>query len=260
MVKIFDSHTHLNDTPFAGQEALFVERAAALGVVKMAIVGSNPTLNEGALKLARDFPNLYAVIGWHPEDAKNFDAAAEATLRQQLREPKVVAVGEIGLDYHWDSSPRDVQRQVFAKQLQIAKAFDLPVSIHSRDALEDTYEILQAAQMPAGRIILHSFNATPDWAPKFLDLGAYLSFSGVITFKKAAYLRETVKQAPLDKLLVETDAPYLAPMPYRGRQNEPGYTYYTVRQIATTLGLPVATIAAQTYRNTLKVFGLEADK
>ncbi|MFC6316153.1 TatD family hydrolase [Lapidilactobacillus achengensis] len=257
MVKIFDTHTHLNDTPFAGQEASFVRHAAALGVVKLANVGSNQTLNEGALRLAAEFPNAYAIIGWHPDDAKDYDTAAAAWLRANCQRPKVVAIGEIGLDYHWDASPRPVQRQVFAAQLALAKALDLPVSIHSRDALADTYAILAAAQLPPQRIIMHSFNATPEWVPQFLDLGAYLSFSGVITFKNAAYLRESLAQVPLDRLLVETDAPYLTPMPHRGQQNEPGYTRYVAAGIAQTLDLPLATIAQQTYRNALRVFGLE---
>ena len=126
-MKIFDSHTHLNDEAFLGQEATYVQRAAQLGVVKMAMVGSNTKLNAGALKLAANFPQLYAIIGWHPEDAKDFDAVAEQELRQQLQLPKVIAVGEIGLDYHWDTSPRGVQRTVFRKQLALAKELDLPV-------------------------------------------------------------------------------------------------------------------------------------
>ncbi|WP_261806556.1 TatD family hydrolase [Lapidilactobacillus luobeiensis] len=260
MVKIFDTHTHLNDLTFVGQEASLMDRAARLGVVKVANVGSNQALNEGALRLAGMFPNAYVIVGWHPDDAKDYNAAAAAWLQAQLHQPKVIAIGEIGLDYHWDASPRPVQRRVFAEQLALAKAADLPVSIHSREALADTYQILQQAGLPPQRIIMHSFNAEPEWVNKFLDLGAYLSFSGVITFKNAAYLRESLRQVPLDKLLVETDAPYLTPMPHRGQQNEPGYTRYVVAGIAQSLGLPLATIAAQTYRNALKVFGLEATK
>ncbi|WP_125607893.1 TatD family hydrolase [Lapidilactobacillus bayanensis] len=256
-MKIFDSHTHLNDEAFAGQEALYVQRAEQLGVVKMAMVGSNAILNAGALRLASEFRQLYAIIGWHPEDAKDFDQVAEQQLREQLRLPKVIAVGEIGLDYHWDTSPREVQCEVFRQQLAIAKDYHLPVSIHTREALQDTYDILKAAQLPAGQIVMHSFNAESKWVKPFLDLGAYLSYSGVVTFKNAAYLRESLQQTPLDKLLVETDAPYLTPMPYRGKMNEPGYTYYVVEGIAKALGLPTATIAQQTYRNTLKVFHLE---
>lgn len=259
MVKVFDTHTHLNDEAFLGQEAEFVAHAAQLGVVKMAIVGSNTVLNRGAVKLAEQFDQLYAIVGWHPEDAKNFDAAAEAELKHQLQLPKVIAIGEIGLDYHWDTSPREVQREVFAKQLALAKALDLPVSIHSREALQETYDLLKAANLPAGRIIMHSFNAESSWVKPFLDLGAYLSYSGVVTFKNADYLRESLRQTPLDKLLVETDAPYLTPMPYRGRQNEPGYSYYVATGIADTLGLPVATIAQQTYRNAHEVFNLSLE-
>lgn len=257
MVKVFDSHTHLNDEAFLGKEADYIKHAEQLGVVKMAIVGSNTQLNQGALELAAHFPQLYAIVGWHPEDSKNFDAEAEKELRQQLTQPKVIAVGEIGLDYHWDTSPRDVQRRVFAEQLEIAQEFNLPVSIHSREALQDTYDILQAANLADGKIIMHSFNAEPEWVAKFLNLGAYLSYSGVVTFKNADYLRESLKQTPLDKLLVETDAPYLTPMPFRGKQNEPGFSYYVTAGIAQTLGLPVATIAQQTYRNALEVFNLE---
>lgn len=259
-MKIFDSHTHLNDEAFAGQEAEYVKHARELDVVKMAMVGSNHDLNVGALRLAAEFPELYAIVGWHPEDAKNFDQHAETELRQQLTLPKVIAVGEIGLDYHWDTSPRDVQRLVFAQQLEIAKEFNLPVSIHTREALQDTYDILKSAKLPTGRIIMHSFNAEPEWVERFLDLGAYLSYSGVVTFKNAEYLRDSLKQTPLDKLLVETDAPYLTPVPYRGRQNEPGYTRYVVEGIADTLAIPVEVVAQHTYDNAINVFHLEDDK
>lgn len=256
-IELFDSHTHLNDRPFANQEADYVQRAAVLGVNKMAIVGSNTELNQGAITLAHRFKSLYAIIGWHPEDAKDYTPAAAAKLREQLStEDKVVAIGEIGLDYHWNTTPKDVQKRVFAEQLALAKSLHYPVSIHTRDALADTYQLLKAAALPAGQIIMHSFNAPPEWVGKYLDLGAYLSFSGVITFKNTAYLRESLKQVPLDRLLVETDAPYLTPVPHRGQQNQPGFARYVAAGIAQTLQLPLETIADKTYQNACRVFNL----
>ncbi|EPC49646.1 putative deoxyribonuclease YabD, partial [Lacticaseibacillus paracasei subsp. paracasei Lpp7] len=144
---IFDSHTHLNDTPYQGKEAEYIENARQLGVKKMAIVGSDTALNAGALALAHQYDNLYVIVGWHPESSKDYDAAKEALLIKQLADSKVVALGEIGLDYHWDTSPREIQRRVFRRQLEIARSLKIPVSIHSRDAFDDTYDILKKAHV-----------------------------------------------------------------------------------------------------------------
>lgn len=257
-MQIFDSHTHLNDTPFAGQEEAYIERARQLGVTKMAIVGSNAQLNQGALDLAHRFSNLYAIIGWHPEDVLTYSPKAEEKLAAQLQQPKVVALGEIGLDYHWDQEHHQQQQALFRKQIELAQAYHLPISVHTRDAMADTYDILKAAHVERYGGIMHSFNGSTEWLQKFLDLGMMISFSGVVSFKNAPLVHQAAQAVPLDRMLVETDAPYLTPTPYRGKQNEPGYTRYVVEAIAKLRDVSVAEIAAQTYQNTTQFFKVQA--
>lgn len=258
-MRIFDSHTHLNSEEFIQEVPRYLQQAADLGVTRMAIVGSNTQLNADAIKLAETYPQLVAIVGWHPEDAKNYDQAAEKLLIGQLQHPKVVALGEIGLDYHWDTSPQDVQRQVFARQVAIAKEMQLPISVHNRDAFEDTYKILKAADIRDTGGVMHSFNGDPEWLKRFLDLGMHISYSGVASFKNAREVHESVKQTPLTQMLVETDAPYLTPEPYRGKQNEPGYTRYVVEAIAKLRETTPEIIAAQTYQNAEEFFKIEKD-
>ena len=258
-MRIFDSHTHLNSEEFIQEVPRYLQQAADLDVTRMAIVGSNTQLNADAIKLAETYPQLVAIVGWHPEDAKNYDQAAEKLLIEQVQHPKVVALGEIGLDYHWDTSPQDVQRQVFARQVAIAKEMQLQISVHNRDAFEDTYKILKAADIRDTGGVMHSFNGDPEWLKRFLDLGMHISYSGVASFKNAREVHESVKQTPLTQMLVETDAPYLTPEPYRGKQNEPGYTWYVVEAIAKLRETTPEIIAAQTYQNAEEFFKIEKD-
>ncbi len=255
-MQIFDSHTHLNDTPYAGKEAEFVQQAADLDVKKMAIVGSDTNLNAGAMRLAAEFPNLYAIVGWHPESSKDYTQAAEKLLIEQLADSKTVALGEIGLDYHWDSSPREIQRRVFKRQLEIARDLHIPVSIHSRDAFEDSYDILKAAHLEDFGGIMHSFTGDAEWAKKFLDLGMYVSYSGIVSFKNAPEEHESVQVIPEDRLLVETDAPYLTPTPHRGEQNQPGFTHFVVDAVAKYREDTPEHIAAITWQNAHRIFNI----
>lgn len=255
-MQIFDSHTHLNDTPYAGREVEFVQQAADLDVKKMAIVGSDTNLNAGAMRLAAEFPNLYAIVGWHPESSKDYTEAAEKLLIEQLADSKTVALGEIGLDYHWDSSPREIQRRVFKRQLEIARDLHIPVSIHSRDAFEDSYDILKAAHLEDFGGIMHSFTGDAEWAKKFLDLGMYVSYSGIVSFKNAPQEHESVQVIPGDRLLVETDAPYLTPTPHRGEQNQPGFTHFVVDAVAKYREDTPEHIAAITWQNAHRIFNI----
>lgn len=255
-MQIFDSHTHLNDTPYAGHEAEFVQQALDLDVKKMAIVGSDTNLNAGAMRLAAEFPNLYAIVGWHPESSKDYTPATEKLLIEQLADPKTVALGEIGLDYHWDSSPREIQRRVFKRQLEIARDLHIPVSIHSRDAFEDSYDILKAAHLEDFGGIMHSFTGDAEWAKKFLDLGMYVSYSGIVSFKNAPEEHESVQVVPEDRLLVETDAPYLTPTPHRGEQNQPGFTHFVVDAVAKYREDTPEHIAAITWQNAHRIFNI----
>ncbi|CAM3066516.1 TatD family hydrolase [Lactiplantibacillus plajomi] len=256
-MRIFDSHTHLNSEEFIQAVPRFLEQARDLDVVRMAIVGSNTQLNADAIKLAETYPELVAIVGWHPEDSKNYTKETEKVLVEQLQRPKVVALGEIGLDYHWDTSPQDTQRRVFARQVAIAKEMGIPISVHNRDAFEDTYKILKAADIRDTGGVMHSFNGDPEWLKRFLDLGMHISYSGVASFKNAHEVHDSVRATPLDRLLVETDAPYLTPEPYRGKQNQPAYTRYVVEAVAKLRGTTPDAIATQTYQNAEDLFKIE---
>ena len=256
-MEIFDSHTHLNDAPFDGRHAEEIEKAQSLGVIKMNIVGSNYQLNDAAIALADKFDSCYATIGWHPDDAAEFDAAAEDYLLSAAKNPKVIAIGEIGLDYHWMVRPKEEQAAVFRQQIQISKQVKLPFQVHTRDALADTYTIIKDEGVGPAGAIMHSFSGSLEDAERFIALGMLISFSGVVTFKNARNVQETAANLPLDKILVETDAPYLAPIPFRGKENTPGYTRYVVEKVAELRGLTVEEVAAATTENALKIFGLE---
>ena len=255
-MEIFDSHTHLNDAPFRGKEDVYLERAKELGVVKSAVAGQDPEFNERAINLSQRFDNLYAIVGYCPDVAKDYDQKAEDKLVEQLKEPKTVALGEIGLDYYWDESPREVQRKVFARQLDLAHSLKMPVNIHTRDAFEDTYQVLKDSHVGEYGGIIHNFNGDPEWLKKFLDLGMMVSFSGAVSFTKAVDVHASAKVVPWDKFLIETDAPYLTPKPYRGKQNETGYVRYVAEAIADLRGSSVEEVAKHTFENTMRAYGI----
>lgn len=254
---IFDSHTHLNAEQFNEDIPETVEKAKELGVTKMAVVGFDHETIEKSLELNQQYSGIYSIIGWHPTEAGSYTAAVERQLQEQLTLPKVVALGEIGLDYYWMEDPKEVQEKVFRRQIAIAREMNFPISVHTRDALEDTYQILKDEKIQNVGGIMHSFSGDEEWAQRFLDLGMHISFSGVVTFKKATDVQAAAKVVPLDKMLVETDAPYLAPVPYRGKRNEPGYTRYVAEKIAELRELPFERIAEHTWQNAHRLFRIE---
>ena len=213
---------------------------------------------ERALELVDEYDQLYATIGWHPTEAGTYTEEIEAYLLDKLKHPKVVALGEIGLDYHWMTASKEVQEQVFRRQIQLSKDLDLPFVVHTRDALEDTYEIIKTEGVGPRGGIMHSFSGTLEWAEKFVALGMTISFSGVVTFKKATDIQEAARELPLDKILVETDAPYLAPVPKRGRENKTAYTRYVVDFIADLRGMTTEELAVATTANAECIFGLDS--
>ena len=255
---LFDSHTHLNAEQFNDEIPETVERAKELGVTEMAVVGFETPTIEKSLALSQTYEGIYSIIGWHPTEAGSYTKEIEEKLIQQLTLPKVVALGEIGLDYHWMEDLKDVQNKVFRRQIAIAKEMNLPISIHTREALEDTYKVLKEEDIRSIGGIMHSFSGDDEWAKRFLDLGMHVSFSGVVSFKNAPEVQAAAKVVPLDKLLVETDAPYLAPMPYRGKRNEPGYTRYVAEKVAELRDLSLAEIAQQTTENAHRLFRIGA--
>jgi TatD DNase family protein len=243
-----DSHCHL-DYPDMVDEA--VARARQAGVTRMISVGTDVAHSRAAIEQASAHEEVWATAGVHPHDAsQGVDGLAEL-----LRLPRVVAVGECGLDYHYDKSPREAQRDAFAHQIALAHEHDLALVVHTREAWDDTFDLLQAGGVPP-RTVFHCFTGGPAEARKALDLGAWLSFSGIVTFKNAADVREAAALCPLDRLLVETDAPFLAPVPHRGRPNEPAYVPLVGQAVAEVKGLAPEDVAVATWAGAEAVFQL----
>jgi TatD DNase family protein len=222
--------------------------------------GEGPPDLEVAIRLAEQYDSVRATVGIHPHDARKADAASFDRLAELCGHPRVLALGEIGLDYHYDNSPREIQREVFVNQMQIARQAGKPIVIHSRDAWEDTIELLETHWRPGGLGgIMHCFSGGVEQAREALDLGFWISFAGVVTFPRAEQLREAAAAVPLDRLLVETDAPYLTPEPYRKiRRNEPRYVVETARKVAAARGMEYEELAAATSRNFCALFDLPA--
>jgi TatD DNase family protein len=244
-VSLVDSHCHLDDEKFDADRAQVIERALAAGVEMMMAIGTGGELDV-AIQQAERYPFIYATIGVHPHDAAKATPDTFARLRDLAVHPKVLAIGEIGLDYHYDFSPRDVQRSVFERQLELAAEFGKPIVIHTREAWEDT--MAQVTSLPHGGI-MHCFTGDAVQARQALDLGFHLSFGGVLTFPKAESLRQAAQITPEDRLLVETDCPYLAPVPHRGKRNEPAFVVDTARRLAEVRGVAPESIAECTTRN-----------
>lgn len=248
-MKLVDSHVHLDDAKFDPDRDATIERALAAGVECMMAIGTGngPPDLEVAVRQADRYPFIYATIGVHPHDASKATPETFARMRQLAAHPKVLAVGEIGLDYHYDFSPRDVQRAVFQQQLALAAECAKPIVIHTREAWDDTLAILRAHWRGAG--IMHCFTGGEAQARQALDLGLHLSFGGVLTFPKADAVRQAARAAPLDRILIETDCPYLAPVPHRGKRNEPAFVVETARRLAEVRGDTPEAIAQATTRN-----------
>jgi TatD DNase family protein len=248
-VTLVDSHCHLDDERFEADRDQVIERALAAGVTRLLAVGTGggPPDLEAGIRLAEAWPFVYASVGVHPHDAAKAAPETYGRLRELLAHPKVLALGEIGLDYHYNFSPPQVQREVFRRQLELAAEVDKPVIVHTREAWDDLLRILREEWTGEG--IMHCFTGGPEEARQALAMGFHLSFAGVITFPKAHPIRDAAALTPDDRLLVETDAPYLAPVPYRGKRNEPAMMVETVRALAEVRGADTARIAALTTGN-----------
>jgi TatD DNase family protein len=249
-VKLVDSHCHLDDEQFAADRDAAIERARAAGVERMLAIGTGdgpPDLKAG-IRLADQYPFIYATIGVHPHNAAKATEQTLTDLAELESHPKALAIGEIGLDYHYDFSPRDVQRRVFIDQLQLAARASKPIVIHTREAWDDTLAVIREHGLPYGGI-MHCFTGGPKEAEQALALGFHLSFGGIVTFPKAQEIRDAAALTPADRLLVETDAPYLAPVPHRGKRNEPALIVETVRRLAEIRGTTPEDIAGITTRN-----------
>lgn len=253
--RLIDTHTHVQLGHFAQDREQTLERAAAAGVARMVEIGYDLASSRAAVELAEERAETYAAVGIQPHYAVEADESWLAEVRQLAEHPKVIAIGEIGLDYYHDRAPHDQQERLFHDQLRLARELRLPVVIHSREAQADTVRILRdAARGQAG--IMHSFSGDWEYAEACLEVGFLLSFSGPVTFPKATALHDVARRAPLDRILTETDCPYLAPHPFRGKRNEPAYVRLVAGRIAALRELPLDEVAEAVWRNAARIFNL----
>lgn len=253
---LFDTHAHLNAEQYNDDLKEVMERAQAAGVSNIVVVGFDRVTINRAMELAERHDFIYACVGWHPVDAIDMTEEDLNWIEELASHPKVVALGEMGLDYHWDKSPHDIQKEVFRKQIRLAKKVKLPIVIHNRDATSDIVEILkdEGAEEVGG--IMHCFSGSVEIAKQCLDMNFYISLGGPVTFKNAKKPKEVALEVPLDKLLIETDCPYLTPHPYRGQRNEPSYVKLVAMEIAEIKGLTFEEIAKATSDNAKRLFGI----
>ncbi|MBI5666128.1 MAG: YchF/TatD family DNA exonuclease [Nitrospirae bacterium] len=250
---MIDTHCHLDMGPFDDDRAEVIKRAEDAGIKYLINAGSDRNGNIKGLELSKEYPNVYSSIGIHPHDAKTLDESLYKELKKWAKEPKVVAVGEIGLDYHYLHSTKGVQIEAFKKQLALAKGLGLPVIVHSREAKNDTLRVLREESADI-QGVLHCFSGDMDMAEKAMELGFCISIAGPVTFKNAAELREVVKLVPDDFLLIETDAPYLSPVPLRGKRNEPSFLKHTAEVVADIRGIDISDLARITTYNAMRLF------
>ncbi|PKR77488.1 hydrolase TatD [Halalkalibacillus sediminis] len=253
---LFDTHVHLNADQFMDDRDEVIKRAQEEGVSRMVVVGFDRKTIPLAMEIAEEYDFIYAAVGWHPVDAIDMQDEDLKWIEELAEHPKVVAIGEMGLDYHWDKSPADVQKEVFRKQIALAKKVNLPIIIHNREATEDIVQILREEN--AGEIggIMHCYNDVVDYAKECLDMGFYISLGGPVTFKNATDPKIVAEEVPMDRLLIETDCPFLAPHPNRGKRNEPAYVKLVAEKIAEIKSLSLEEVAEQTTRNANKLFNL----
>jgi len=254
---LFDTHAHLHFPEFSDDLPKVLERARSAGVRWILTIGTSVEGSQAALALAEREPDLYAAVGIHPHDAAEADEAAFDELRRLAESSgKVVAVGEIGLDFFRNLSPWDVQLEVFRRQLDLARRIGKPILVHCREAHAETLEVLKAEGVPAAGGIMHCFSGDGEVARRCLDLGLLISLAGPVTYPNARKLPEVVKLAPEDRLVVETDCPFLPPQPYRGKRNEPAYLPITAARVAELKGLPAEAFGARMAENALTLFGI----
>jgi TatD DNase family protein len=253
---LFDTHVHLNAEQFNEDLEEVISRAKEAGVGKMVVVGFDRPTIERAMELVEHYDFLYASVGWHPVDAIDMTDEDLAWIEELSSHPKVVALGEMGLDYHWDKSPKDVQKEVFRKQIHLAKKVKLPIIIHNREATQDIVDILREEGAEEVGGIMHCFSGSPEIAQECVDMNFYISLGGPVTFKNAKKPKEVAQEIPLDRLLIETDCPYLAPHPNRGKRNEPAYVKLVAEQIAELKGISLEEVEKITTENANKLFNI----
>jgi TatD DNase family protein len=255
---VIDSHCHLDSERFIEDLDGVVDRAVAAGVERMMSIGTGdgPPDVEVAVRIADKYEAVYSTVGVHPHDASKYNDGVGKRLSELLKHPKVLAMGEIGLDYHYDHSPREVQRDAFIEQMRIAADARVPIVIHTREAWEDTFGLIEKYwRYTALGGIMHCFSGGPTEARQSLDLGFHLSFAGIVTFPKSVDIQEAARICPADRILIETDAPFLAPIPHRGKRNEPAFVAHTAAKIASLRGTSVDEIVRMTTSNFRALLG-----
>ncbi|WP_246946003.1 TatD family hydrolase [Bacillus pinisoli] len=254
---LFDTHVHLNADQFNDDLEEVLERAKQQGVQNMVVVGfDRPTIKK-AIELAEKYPHLYASVGWHPVDAIDMTDEDLHWIEELSSHPKVVAIGEMGLDYYWDKSPKETQKEVFRKQIQLARRVKLPIIIHNREATQDIVDILKEENAAEVGGIMHCYSGSLEVAKECIDMNFYISFGGPVTFKNAKKPKEVAKELPLDKLLIETDCPFLAPHPHRGKRNEPSFVSLIAKEIAELKGITYEEVVLKTYDNARQLFNIK---
>lgn len=261
-MELIDTHAHLNDAKYDEDREACLERCRQAGVRQVVNIGSGYGFESNAqsLAVARRYAGVFSTVGLHPHEADQWSPEVEATLAAMAADPKVVAVGEIGLDYYYKNSAPAMQEATFRHMLRLALRLGKPVVIHNRDAHEDTERILRDEGGGKVRGVIHSFTGLPEDAGRFLELGFFVSIPGIVTFKNAANVQASAKAIPEDRLLVETDSPFLTPVPYRGKRNEPSYVRHVLEAIAVLRGADPEALAARTTANARGLFGLPADQ
>ena len=251
---IYDTHCHLNSDNLYEKRDEIIKKSEEVGVGAFFVVGWDLPSSKRAIEISHEYPNVYAIVGVHPCDIQDVDLK---DLEPLLTQDKVVALGEIGLDYHWvtDEKEREKQKEYFIAQIQLANQYRLPISIHSRDAIQETYDILKAYPPKYG-CIMHCFSGSKEMMKQFIALGCYISFAGPVTFKNARVIKGCAQEVPLDRILVETDSPYLTPHPFRGQENNSSYLPYIVEELAQIKGIKREKIEEATRENTKRFFHL----
>ena len=256
---IFDSHAHYDDQAFDDDREKVLASLKEYNVGTVVNVGASLKSTENTVRLTKEYSFIYGAAGVHPDEVGELNEARFAWLKEQCQQEKIVAVGETGLDYYWDKEDHEVQKQWFIRQLRLAKELRMPVIVHSREAAADTMEILKQEHDSQSLAVIHCYSYSPEMAQEYLKMGYYLGIGGVITFKNARRLKETVQEAPLERLLLETDCPYLAPEPFRGKRNDSTHLSYVAEEVAKLKGVTAEEVIRVTMENARTFYGLSKE-
>lgn len=249
---MIDTHSHINMLEnITTDEA--VQNAAEQGIEKIIVPAANPADFTGIMVLINKYDNVYGMLGVHPSDAKDWNDRLIEDIKKLAENKKIVAIGEIGLDYYWDKSYNELQKEVFIKQIKLANELNLPIDIHDREAHKDTFDILKEYNS-SSKVVMHCFSGSVEFAKECIKEGWYLGIGGVVTFKNAVKMKEVAKEMPLEKIVLETDAPYLTPVPYRGKENQPAYVKYVAEEIAAIRGITMDEVAEITTANAERIY------